>query len=135
MHQNNIYFYFKKNYLWYQHIKMIRKHQKHINLKQRKKNQFKFFQKCFWNAKINRILQNSVKKVCENCFIKTVFQTQFFSGFRSTKYNLVCYQSPYYYVCFIAYTKTSKKKSTLLFKLKMGSWKKKKKLKGNQMQV
>jgi len=38
-HQKNI-FLFLKNYFWYQHIKMIGKHKKHINLKQRKNKKF-----------------------------------------------------------------------------------------------
>jgi hypothetical protein len=45
-HQKNI-FLFLKNYFWYQHIKMIGKHKKHINLKQRKNKKFNFFQKRF----------------------------------------------------------------------------------------
>ena len=85
MHQNNIFFLFLKNYFWYQRIKMIWKHQKYINLKQRKKiKKINFFQKRFWIAKTNKVLRNSVKKTCKNRFTKTVFKTQFFSGPRST---------------------------------------------------
>jgi hypothetical protein len=69
---------------------------------------FKFFQKCFWNAKINRILPNSVKTICKKCFTKTVFQTQFFSESCGTKSSLVCYQT-LYCVCFTVNTKKIKK--------------------------
>jgi len=103
-------FFFKKNYFWYQRIKIIWKNtKKYINLKQRKKYKiFKFFQKYFWNAKTNRVLQNSVKKICKNCFTKTTFQTHFFSEPRSTKHSLVYYQTPCC-VCFTTNTKTGKK--------------------------
>jgi len=37
MHQNNIFFYLKKNYFWYQHIKMIRKHKKTYQFEAKKK--------------------------------------------------------------------------------------------------
>jgi hypothetical protein len=54
------------------------------------------------------ILQNSVKKICKNYYIKTVFQTQFFSGSRSTKRSLVCYQT-LCRVCFTANAKAGEK--------------------------
>ena len=94
MYQNNIFLFFK-NYFWYQHIKMIWKHQKYINLKQRKK--INFFQKRFWNAKTNRVLRNSIKKSYKNYFIKTMFQTKFFSAPHNTKRSLVWYQTSCYF--------------------------------------
>jgi len=36
-----------------------------------------------------------------------MFQTQFFNGFHSTKYNLIYYQVPYY-ICFTANKKKKK---------------------------
>ena len=50
---NNVFLFFK-NYFWDQHIKMIWKHQKQINSKQKKK--FKFFRKRFWKALPNALL-------------------------------------------------------------------------------
>ena len=67
---------------------------KNINLEQRKKLKLlNFFQKRFWNAKTNSVLRNSVKKACKNCFTKTAFQTQFFSGPHSIKRNFYSYQT------------------------------------------
>ena len=84
---------------------------KNINLKQRKKLKvFNFFQKCFWNAKTNSVLRNSVTKACKNCFIKTVFQTQFFSGSYSIKHNFNNYQTPCCVFC-TANTKASAKQT------------------------
>jgi hypothetical protein len=58
----------------------------------------------------NRALRNSVKKTSKNCFIKTAFQTQFFSGSCSTKRNLICYQT-LCCVCYTANTKTVTKQT------------------------
>jgi hypothetical protein len=115
MHQNN-FFLFLKNYFWYQPIKIIWKHQKYINLKQRKKNQI--FKKHFWNAKTNKVLRNSVKKACKNFFIKTAFQTQFFSRPRNTKHSLVCYQTSCC-VCSTTNIKANEKQTRPILILKM----------------
>jgi len=108
-----IFFLFFKNYFWYQHIKTIWKHQKYINLKQKNKNNY-FFQKYFWNAKTNKVLRNSVKKICKNCFTKTTFQTQFFSRPHNTRCSLVCYQISCC-VCFTANTKADEKQTYSYF--------------------
>jgi DNA integrity scanning protein DisA with diadenylate cyclase activity len=103
MHQNNIFLYFKIYfYFWYQRIKMI-SNTKIISIWSKEKNikKINFFQKRFWNTKINKVLRNSIKKTCKNYCTKTVFQTQIFNGPRSTKHNLICYQT-LYFVCFTA---------------------------------
>jgi len=46
-----MFFLFLKNYFWDQHIKMIRKHQKHINLKQKK---IQIFSKTFLKRSAKR---------------------------------------------------------------------------------
>jgi len=72
MHQNNIYFLFFKNYFWYQRIKMIWKHKKYINLKQRKKIFFYFLKIIFdtsaskWFEKTQKIYQFEAKKKIQN---------------------------------------------------------------------
>ena len=102
MHQNN--------YFWYQRIKMIWK--KKIEVKK-----FNFFQKRFWNTKTNRVLRNSVTKACKNCFSKTAFQTQFFSGSHSKKRSLVCYQTPYCVFCTANAKATSKQTQPMCVKI------------------
>jgi len=64
----------------------------------------------FWNAKINRVLQNLVRKTCKNCCTKTAFQTQFFSRPHNTKHSLVYYQTPCC-ICFTANTKAGEKQT------------------------
>jgi hypothetical protein len=48
--------------------------------------------------------ETQLTKHVKPAFIKTVFQTQFFSGSRNTKRSLICYQT-LYRVCCTANTK------------------------------
>ena len=47
----------------------------------------------------NSVLQNSVKKACKNRFMKTAFQTQFFSEPYSIKHSFFSYQTLCYVFC------------------------------------
>ena len=42
------------------------------------------------------------KKICKNYYIKTIFQTQFFNKSHNIKYNLIYYQTFYYFTMFIS---------------------------------
>jgi hypothetical protein len=103
------FFIFKKLFLISAHQNDL-KTPKIYQFKAKKKNKkINFFQKRFWIAKTNKVLRNSVKKTCKNRFTKTVFKTQFFSGPRSTKHNLICYQITCC-VCFTANAKAGENK-------------------------
>ena len=58
------------------------------------------------------ILQNSIKKIYNTYFTKTMFQTQSFSKPCSIKHGLIYYQIPYY-ICFSLNTKIIKKQKQL----------------------
>ena len=85
IHQNN-FFYFKKIIFDINASKWSEN--KKILIWSKKNN---FFQKRFWNAKTNRVLRNSVIKACKNCFLKTMFQIQFFNGShnKKTQFNIL----------------------------------------------
>ena len=95
--------------------------------KEKNKKFSNFFKSAF---KTNSVLRNSVKKACKNCFTKTAFQIQFFSGSRGIKRGFYSYQISYCVFC-TANTKTGPKqkqnqRSFLLsknWKLKPKIWK------------
>ena len=102
--------YFSKYFFTWKYIKiiffilkklfLISTHQNDLKIKKiliwSKKNNF--FQKRFWNAKTNRVLRNSVIKACKNCFLKTMFQIQFFNGSHNKKkHNLIYYKILYFF--------------------------------------
>jgi hypothetical protein len=73
---------------------MIWKYKNKLIWIKEKIKKFKIWKKCFKNTKTSRVLRNSIKKKCKNCFTKTSFQTQFFGRPHSIKYNLIYYQTP-----------------------------------------
>jgi hypothetical protein len=74
MHQNN-FFLFLKNYFWYQPIKIIWKHQKYINLKQRKK--IKFLKNTFETQKQIKFYEIQLKKHVKTSSQKLRFKLNF----------------------------------------------------------
>jgi len=110
-----IFFIFKKLFLISAHQNNL-KTPKIYQFEAKKKNQI--FKKHFWNAKTNKVLRNSVKKTCKNFFIKTAFQTQFFSRPRNTKHSLVCYQTSCC-VCSTTNIKANEKQTRRILILKM----------------
>jgi len=81
MHQNNIFFLFLKNYFWYQRIKMIWKHQKYINLKQRKKiKKSIFFKSAFESQKQTRFYETRLKKHVKIASQKLCLKLNFLVG-------------------------------------------------------
>jgi hypothetical protein len=109
------------------HQNKLKTPKKIIWSKEKNKKFLNFFKSAF---KTNSVLRNSVKKACKNCFMKTAFQIQFFSGSRGIKRSFYSYQTPYYVFC-TANTKTGPKqtqnqRSFLLsknWKLKPKIWK------------
>jgi len=62
-----------------------------------------FFKSFFEKQKQTGFYETQLKK-----YVKTAFQTQFFSGLCSIKRNLVCYQTPCR-ICFAANIKVGEK--------------------------
>jgi hypothetical protein len=101
-----IFFLFLKNYFWYQRIKMIWKHKKKTNLKQRKKiKKIQIFSKTLLKRKNKQgfriFYKTRLKKL-----VKTTLQTQICNQPRNIKYNLMCCQITSC-VCFTVNAKTS----------------------------